>query len=82
MSGAQVGSNLRRTLEGFFPLDLLEMGNKVANVIDSSLMGKKGRAPATVAREHRIEPFKYLGVLVLAFPHLKPTATSWPERRV
>ena len=25
---------------------------------------------------------KDLGVLVLAFPHLKPTATSWPARSV
>ena len=25
---------------------------------------------------------KYLGVLVLVFPHLNPTATSWPGRSV
>ena len=59
MSGARVGGNTYPTRGGSFPLDLLEKGNEVANLDDSSLMGN-GR--------HE--------VLELAFPHLKPTATT------
>ena len=39
-SGARVGGNKRPTREGAFPLGLLEKGDEVANLIDSSLMGK------------------------------------------
>ena len=82
MSGARLGSNLRATLEGFFSLDLLEKGDEVANVVDSSLMGKRIDRPLLSRGNTGSSLAKYLGVLVLAFPHLKPTATSWPERRV
>ena len=43
--------------------------------------GKENRAPTAVARKHWIEPWKYLGAVVLVFPHLKPTATTWSGRR-
>ena len=38
---------------------------------------KKNRAPAAIASKHRIKREKISGCVVLAFPHLKPTATSW-----
>ena len=40
MSEARVGGNIGPTREGLFPSALLEKGNKVANLDDSSLMGK------------------------------------------
>ena len=41
MSGARVGDNLSLAREGSFPLGPLEKGDEVANLIDSSLMGKR-----------------------------------------
>ena len=76
-----MGGNIRPTREGSVPLGLLEKGDKVANLVDPYLMRKR-LEHATVARGHRIEPRKDLGVLVLDFPHLKPTATSWTGRGV
>ena len=38
MSGARVGGNIGPTRGGSFPLALLEEGNEVANLDDSSLM--------------------------------------------
>ena len=55
MSLARVGGNIGPTRGGSFPSALLEKGNEVANLDDSSVMGKD-RVPATVAREYRIEP--------------------------
>ena len=40
MSGARVGGNIGPTRGGSFPLALLEKGNEVANLDDSSLIGK------------------------------------------
>ena len=38
--------------------------------------------PASIANTHQMEPRKRsLGVLVLVFPHLKPTATPWSGKR-
>ena len=79
-SGARGSGNNGFTRGGSFPLCPLEKGYKVANLVDSSVMEKKDRAPAVIASEHRIKPCKYLGVLMLAFPHLKTTATSWSEK--
>ena len=45
MSGARVGGNVGPTRRGFFPLALLEKGNEVANLDDSSLMGKRKERP-------------------------------------
>ena len=82
MSWARVGSKLRPTREGFFPLDLLEKGDEVADVADSSLMGKRIERPLLSRGNTGSSVSKYLGGLVLAFPHLKPTTTPWPERSV
>ena len=49
---------------------------------DSSLMGNRIERPL-LSRGNTGSSFaKDLGVLVLAFQHLKPTAISWPGRRV
>ena len=80
MSGDRVGGNICPTREGSFPLALLEKWNEVANLDDFSLTGKRierpllsrGNTGSSLAKDH--------GVLVLAFPHLKPTATTWSER--
>ena len=82
MSGARVGGNISPTREGSFPLALLEKGNEVANPDDSSLMGKRIERPPLSRGNTGSSLAKYLGVLVLAFSHLKPTATSWPGRSV
>ena len=41
MSGARVGGNISPAQEGYFPLGLLEKGDEVANLLDSSLMGER-----------------------------------------
>ena len=79
-SGARESDKNLFTRGSSFPLCLLEKGDEVANLVDSSLTEKTDRAPAVIASKHRIEPRKYLGVLVLAFPHLKPTSTAWSGR--
>ena len=79
MSGARVGGNICPTREGCFPLALLEKGIEVANLDDSSLMGKRIERPLLSRGNTGLSLAKQLGVVVLAFPHLKPTATSWPE---
>ena len=40
MSGARVGGNIGPTRGGSFPLAFVEKENEVANLDDSSLMGK------------------------------------------
>ena len=82
MSGARVGGNINPTREGTFPLGLLEKGDEVANLDDSSLMGKRIERPLLSRGNTGPSLVKNLGVLVLAFPHLYPTATSWPGRNV
>ena len=80
MSGAPVGGNIGPTRGGSFPLALLEKGNEVANLDDSSLMGKRMKRPLLSRVNTGSSLTKDLGVLVLAVPHLKPTATTWSER--
>ena len=82
MSGAPVGGYIGPTRTGSFPLALLEKGNEVANLDDSSLMRKTIERPLLSRGNTGWSLVKDLGVLVLAFPHLKPTATSWPGRSV
>ena len=77
MSGARVGSNKSPTPEGSCPFGILEKGDEVANLVDSSLMGKRIERPPLPRGSTRSSLAKDLGVLVLAFLHLKPTATSW-----
>ena len=80
MSGARVGGNIGPTRGGSFPLAFLEKGNVVANLDDSSLMGKRMERPLLSRVNTGWSLTKYLGVLVLAFPNLKPTTTTWSER--
>ena len=82
MSGARMGGNIGPTRGGSFPLALLEKGNEEANLDDSSLMGKRIERPLLSRGNTESSFAKDLGVLVLEFPHLKPTATSWPGRCV
>ena len=79
MSGVRVGGNIGPTRGGSFPLALSEKGNGVAN-IDSSLMGKRIERPQLSRGNTGSSLAKDLGVLVLAFSYLKPTATTWSER--
>ena len=79
MSGARVGGDIGPTREGSFPLALLEKGNEVANLDDSSLMGKRIERPLLSRVNTGSSLTKDLGVIV---PHLKPTATSWPARSI
>ena len=80
MSGARMGGNISPTREGSFPLAFLEKGKEVANLDDSSLMGKGIERPLLSRGNTGSSLAKDLDVLVLAFPHLKPTATTWSER--
>ena len=72
--------NIGPTRGGSFPLALLEKGNEVANLDDSSLIGKRMERPLLSRLNTGSSLTKDLGVLVLAFPYLKPTATTWSER--
>ena len=71
-----MGGSIGPTRGGSFPLALLEEGNEVANLDDSSLMGKRMERPLLSRVNTGSSLTKDPGVVVLAFPHLKPTATS------
>ena len=75
-----MGGNIGPTRGGSFPLALLEKGNEVANLDDSSLMEKRIERPLLSRANTGSSLAKDLGVFVLAFPNLKPTATTWSER--
>ena len=79
MSGARVGGNISPTLEGSFRLGLSEKGDEVTNLVGSSLMVKMTERPLQSRGNTGSSLAKDLGVLVLAFLHLKSTATSWSE---
>ena len=82
-SGARVVGNIYIfTRGGLFPLGLLEKGDEVPNLVDSSLMEKRTERPLLSRANTGSSLAKDLGVLVLAFPYLKPTATSWSGRSV
>ena len=78
MSGAGVGGYISLTRGGSFLVALLEKGNQVANLDDSSWMGKRIERPLLSREKHRIEPRQRCRCFSVAFPHLKPTAISWP----
>ena len=75
-----MGGNISPAREGSFPLGLLEKGDKVAHLDNSSLMGKMVKHPLLSRGNTGSSLAKDLGVLVLVFPHLKPTASTWSER--
>ena len=77
-NGARVGGNKGSTGKGFRPVDLVGKGVEVANLVDSSLTGKRVGRPPILRRNAKLSLNRDLGVSVLAFPHLKPTATAWP----
>ena len=72
-----MGGNIGPTRGGSFPLALLEKGNWVAKLDASSLMGERIERLLLSRGNTESSLAKNLGVFVLAFPHLKPTATSW-----
>ena len=78
-SGVRVGGNKGFSRGGSFPSGLLEKGDEVANLVDSSLMKKTTERPLQSRANTGSSLAKDVGVLLLAFPHLKPTATSWSE---
>ena len=67
MSGARVGGNIGPTRGGSFPLALLEKGNEVANLDDSSLMGKRIERPLLSRVNTGSSLAKDLGVLALVW---------------
>ena len=77
-----MGGKISPTRGGSFPLALLEKGKDVAILDDSSLMRKRIERPLLLRGNTGSSVAKDLGVLVLAFQHLKMTPTSWPGRRV
>ena len=82
MSGARVGGNIGPTRKDSFPLVLFEKGNEVANLDASSLMGKRIERPLQSRGNTGSSIANDVGVLMLASPHLKLTATSWPGRSI
>ena len=62
--------------EALFRYALLEKGDEVANLADSSLMEKRTERPPLSRANTGSSLAKDLDVLVLVFPHLKPTAIS------
>ena len=74
--------NIGPTRGSSFPLALLEKGYEVANLDDSSLMGKKIGRPLLSRGNTGSSLAKDRGIVVLVIPHLKPTATSRPGRGV
>ena len=72
-----MGGNICPTRRSSFPLALLEKGNDVDNLDDSSLMGKEIEHPLLSRGNTGSSLAKDLGDSELAFPHLKPTATTW-----
>ena len=66
--------------KALFRLGILEKGDEVTNFVDSSFMEKKTERPPLSRAKTGSSLIKDLGVLVLAFPHLNPTTTSWSEK--
>ena len=81
-SGARVSGNKSITREGYFPSGLLEKRDEVAILVDSSLTGKMIERPLLSRGNTGSSLAKDIGVLAFAFPHLKPTATTWSGRDV
>ena len=76
MSGARAGGNNVFNRGCSFSVALSERGDEVANRVDSSSMLKRTECPLLSQANTGSSLAKDDGVLVLAFPHLKPAATS------
>ena len=70
-SGARAGVNNVFTRGGSLPLGLLEKGDEVANIVDTFLIEKRTERPLLSRAKTGSSLAKDVGVLVLAFPHLK-----------
>ena len=70
-SGARTIGNNVFTRGGSFLLCLLKKGDEVANHFDSSLMEKRAERPLFSGANTGSSRAEDLGVLALAFPHLK-----------
>ena len=83
-SGAQAGGNSFLAREHSFPLILLEKGDEVAKLADSSLKGKIIERPLLSRGNTGSKFAKYPGVLLigLAFPYLNPASISRSGRSV
>ena len=77
-SGSPVGGTKLSTGESFLPADLLGKGDEVANLVGSSLTGKRVERPPLLRGNAESSFTLDLGASVSAFPNLKPTATAWP----
>ena len=77
---AQASGNIGFTRAGSLLVCLLEKGDEVANIVDSSLMEKRTERPLLSRAKTGSSLEKDLGGLVLAVSHLKLTATSWSEK--
>ena len=75
-SGLPVGGTTLSTGGGFLPADLLGKGDKVANLVGSSLAGKRVGKPSLLRANAESSFILDLGASVSAFPHLQPTATA------
>ena len=75
-SGARASANIFLARGSSFPLAVLEEGNEVARFVCSYLMGKRMERPIPSQGNAGSTLVNGLGVLLLTFPHLKPTAAS------
>ena len=75
-SEARVGGNQSLTREVSFPLGLLEKGDEVAKLVDSSMMGKRIERPLLSRGNTGSSLAKDLGVLMLAHTSNRPPPHS------
>ena len=68
-SGARMDGNKVLTGEGFPPADLLGKGDEVANLVDSSLTGK--RAAIAISRKRRVDLHPRSGGFGVGLPALQ-----------
>ena len=62
--------------ESFLYVGLLGKGDEVANLVDSSLTGKRVERPSLLRGNAESSCTRDLGVAVSAFPHLTPITTA------
>ena len=72
-----MGGNNVPAGEGFPPVGLLGKGEEVANLVGSSLAGKREEWPPLLRGNAESSFTLDLGASVSAFLHLKPTAAAW-----
>ena len=66
------------TGEGFLPVNLVGKGDEISILVYSSLIRKRVEPPPFSRGNAESSFNRDLGVSVLAFPHVRPTATAWP----